>query len=85
VILIAKIVCSPIAIVYISSYYFINMIHATDKMFILLMLDVFISMFDLFLHSRITPKCGFHLTYSCTCLSMQVHDLAKDEWLLFIE
>jgi hypothetical protein len=46
--------------------------------------------FDLFLHPRITPFCIFSLTYSCTCLelfpkgqSMQVHDLAKDEWLLF--
>jgi hypothetical protein len=48
--------------------------------------------FDLFLSSRITPKSRFYLTYSCTYLelfprgqSMQVHDLAKDEWLLFIE
>jgi hypothetical protein len=37
------------------------------------------------------PTCGkFSLTYSCTCLelfprgqSMQVHDLAKNEWILF--
>jgi hypothetical protein len=47
---------------------------------------VSIPVFDLFPHSSITPKCRFHLTYSCTCLdlfsreqSMQVHGLAKDE------
>ena len=51
-----------------------------------------IPMFDLFPHSRITPKCRFHLTYSYICLelflrgqSMQMHGLAKDEWLLFTE
>jgi hypothetical protein len=48
--------------------------------------------FDLFPSSRITPKSRFHLTYSCTNLelfprrqSMQVYDLAKNEWLLFTE
>jgi hypothetical protein len=51
---------------------------------------VSIPAFDLFLHPRITPFCIFSLTYSCTCLelfprgqSMQVHDLAKNEWILF--
>jgi hypothetical protein len=45
---------------------------------------------DLFPHPRITPFCIFSLTYSCTCLelfpkgqSIQVHDLAKNEWILF--
>jgi hypothetical protein len=40
----------------------------------------------------IIPKNRFHLTYSCTYLelflrgqSIQVHDLSKDEWLLFTE
>jgi hypothetical protein len=49
-------------------------------------------MFDLFLYSRITPECRFHLTYSCTYLelflrgqSMQVYDLAKYKWPLFTE
>ena len=39
---------------------------------------------------RITPFCIFSLTNSYTCLelfpsgqSMQVHDLAKNEWILF--
>jgi hypothetical protein len=48
--------------------------------------------FDLFPHSRITPKSRFYLIYSYRDLelfprrqSMQVHDLAKDEWLLFTE
>jgi hypothetical protein len=51
---------------------------------------VSISMFDLFLCFRITPKCRFHLTCFCTCLKlflreqwMQVHDMAKYEWSLF--
>jgi hypothetical protein len=51
---------------------------------------VSILIFDLFPHSMITPKCKFHLTYSCTYLelfprgqSMQVHDLAKYKWILF--
>jgi hypothetical protein len=51
---------------------------------------VSIPAFDLFPHPRITPFCIFSLTYSCTCLelfprgqSMQVHDLAKNEWILF--
>jgi hypothetical protein len=51
---------------------------------------VSIPTFDLFPHPRITPFCIFSLTYSCTCLelflrrqSMQVHDLAKNEWILF--
>jgi hypothetical protein len=45
---------------------------------------VSIPVFDLFPHPRITPFCIFFLTYSCACLeSMQVHDLAKDEWLPF--
>jgi hypothetical protein len=51
---------------------------------------VSISTFDLFPHPRITPFCIFSLTYSCTCLellprrqSMEVHDLAKNEWILF--
>jgi hypothetical protein len=46
---------------------------------------------DLFPHPRITPFCIFSLTYSCTCLelfprgqSIQVHDLAKNKWILFI-
>ena len=45
---------------------------------------------NLFLHPRITPFCIFSLTYSCTCLelfprgqSIQVHNLAKNEWILF--
>jgi hypothetical protein len=49
-------------------------------------------MFDLFSHSKITSECTFHLTYYYTCLelfprgqSMQVNDLAKDEWPLFTE
>jgi hypothetical protein len=53
---------------------------------------VSIPVFDLFPYSRITPKSKFHLTYSYTYLelfprgqSMQVHDLAKNEWLLCIE
>jgi hypothetical protein len=44
---------------------------------------------DLFPYPRITPVCIFSLTYSCTCLelfprgqSIQVHDLAKNEWIL---
>jgi hypothetical protein len=51
---------------------------------------VSIPAFDLFPHPRITPFCIFSLTYSCTWLelfsrgqSMQVHDLAKNEWILF--
>jgi hypothetical protein len=51
---------------------------------------VSIPAFDLFPHPRITPFCIFTLTYSCTSLelfprgqSMQVHDLAKNEWILF--
>jgi hypothetical protein len=51
---------------------------------------VSIPTFDLFSHPRITPFCIFSLSYLCTCLelfprrqSMQVHDLAKNEWILF--
>jgi hypothetical protein len=45
---------------------------------------------DLFPHPKIIPVCIFSLTYSCTCLelfprgqSIQVHDLVKNEWILF--
>ena len=50
---------------------------------------VSIPVFDLIPNSRITPQYSFHLTYLCIFLelfprgqSMQVHDLAKDEWSL---
>ena len=53
---------------------------------------IFITTFDLFPHPRITRFCIFSLIFSCIYLelflrgqSMQVHDLAKDEWLLFTQ